>query len=80
MKATYFVLTHKLNEKYCCQVLRIGAGENIVGYIKTCNTIECLHVCETKKEAIKLAKFWEESFKDNNTYALICNGRIYEEV
>ena len=77
MKNTYFVVTHKLNGKHYSEVLRVGIGENIMKYVK-CDTIECLTACESKKEAEHLVSFWNECYKDNNTHALICNGKIYE--
>lgn len=77
MKNTYFIITHKLNGKYCAEVLKVGAGVNIVGYVKDCKTIYSLTVCESKKESENLASFWNECYKMNNTYALICNGKIY---
>ena len=76
MKNTYFVVTHKLNGKYCAEVLKVGVGENIMKYVK-CNTIKCVTTCETKKEAENITLLANEGFKLNNTYALICNGRIY---
>lgn len=76
MKNTYFVVTHKLNGKYCAEVLKVGAGENIMKYVK-CDTVKCITACETKKEAENITLLANESFRWNNTYALICNGKIY---
>lgn len=76
MKNTYYVVTHELNGKYYAEVLEVGVGENVMKFVKY-NTIKCVTACETKKEAKNLSSFWNECFKKNNTYAIICNGKMY---
>ena len=77
MKNTYYVITHELNGKHYAESQKVGAGENILCYIKNCRTMKTLTVCESKKEAEYLTSLWNQGFKDNKTYALICNNKIY---
>ena len=80
MKNTYYVITHHLNGKYFCEIMKLNEGVNLMGVIKeynAWNTIECLSACESRKEAESLTNFWNDCFRTNKTYAVIARGEIY---
>ena len=68
MKNFYYALTVSENGKNYSYVLKVSESNNLLAVLKYHKNLTIVHQCETKKKAVELVNFWNESYKANGTY------------
>ena len=67
MKNRYFVATIKENDKLYSYVIKTNKSDNILYKINVKN-VQYVMLCDTKKEACRIASTWNNQYKENGTY------------
>ena len=67
MKYFYIVMAINENGKQYAYVLRHNQSNNLIGVTEQKNA-EFAYLCQSKKEAERIASAWVESYKKNGTY------------
>lgn len=68
MKNFYYALTVSENGKNYSYVLKVKASTNLWAILKCHKNLTIVHQCDSKKKAVELVNFWNESYKANGTY------------
>lgn len=68
MKYFYYAATREQNGKNYAFVIKASNGDNLVSLFARTGA-KTANACATKKEAEKLADFWNECYKKNGTSA-----------
>lgn len=71
MKGTqniYMAVTKTIQDKNYAYALTVNRCYNLVHVLARENNLMCANVCATKKEAERIADFWNECYKNNGTY------------
>lgn len=64
----YMAVTEKIQGKNYAYALTVPRSENLVHVFAKENNLTHANVCATKKEAERIADFWNECYKNNGTY------------
>lgn len=67
MKKFWIALQICENEKYYAYMVPVTEMTNLCTALKTNNPVTA-NICPTKKEAVSLVTYWNESFKRNGTF------------
>lgn len=67
MKRIFVVYNITKNGKHFAFADAIRTGENLLYHAKK-NGADVMHLCKTRIEAERIAKKWNESYKQNKTY------------
>ena len=68
MKYFYYAATREQNGKNYAFVIKASNGDNLISLFAR-QEAKQVHACATKKDAEKLADFWNECYKKNGTNA-----------
>ena len=68
MKNTYIAISVKEENKHFAYVLKVSNSDNLIYQLKI-KGIECANICESKKKAEETVSIWNDSYKNNGTYA-----------
>lgn len=66
MKMIFVVVVTAENGKYFAFADTIATGNNLIAILKRYNADIC-HLCESRIEAEKLARKWNEAYRQNGT-------------
>ena len=82
MKYNYFVMvqdnqgyeniaTHEIEQehKYCAFVFKLSENQNIASIVRDWRGLHSMTLFSTKKNAEETARFWNECYKKNGTFA-----------
>lgn len=64
----FVVICNEKSGKYNALALKVGRGQNLVGFVKDFKYITSLNVFETWKQAQEIARFWNTCYINNETY------------
>ncbi len=53
---------------YYAFVHSIGQNDNLKSSLDSIGGLQCVQLCQSKKEAVQLADFWNDCYKQNGTY------------
>ena len=68
-KYFYYAATREQNGKNYAFVIKASNGDNLVSLFSRYGENLAVNACATKKDADKLANFWNECYKKNGTNA-----------
>ena len=66
MKTFYYVAVETEDGQNYAFVMKVKKNENLLS--KLCKNCSYVQPCETKKEAIALANYWNDCYIKNGTY------------
>lgn len=64
---SYIAVTVSENEKYYSYMIKHHNSNNLLNVAKIKGILSA-NICDTKKEAERIVKQWNESYKQNETY------------
>lgn len=67
MKYKYIAVQVEENKKYYAHVVKVSKYDNLLSKMKIKGIMHA-NICDTKKEAEKTAKFWNNCSKINKNY------------
>lgn len=67
MKNSYIVVSINENEKNYAYAVKVNSSDNLLSKLQI-KDIKTANICESRKEASKLADYWNECYKKNGTY------------
>ena len=67
MKNYYFAVTAEVNEKYYSFVIQASTNDNLLSKFSDKRLLH-VNICETRKAAVELVRFWDECHRKNGTY------------
>ena len=67
MKNFYVAVQIKEDDKFYAYIVKVSNNDNILSKLNIKNIITA-NICQTKKEAESLVKYWNDTHKANNRY------------
>lgn len=64
----YLVVTVTEDSKHISYVLDIPGSNNLVSVLSGIRGLTSANVCKSRKAAVEIAEYWNESYKANGTY------------
>lgn len=67
MKSTYIAVQIMEDEKLYAYIVKVSSSDNLLSKL-TIKNILTANICQTKKEAESLVKYWNDGHRANNRY------------
>ena len=77
MKNTYYCMSRKVGNRYISDAIKCDKGRNLFGLLNRYHDIVHVTPCETRKEAVDMAEYFNECYYNNGTYLYKEDNKVY---